>query len=93
MQRQPRHSADFKAQVALEALQGRETPEQLATRHGLPVALVYRWRDDLQQRSPSVFLSRRTRLAGFLWPRSIGMRSGYASSGPGCADRIWRVLI
>jgi hypothetical protein len=40
MQRQPRHSADFKAQVALEALQGRETPEQLAMSHGLSVALA-----------------------------------------------------
>ena len=74
MQRQPRHSADFKAQVALEALQGRETPEQLAKRHGLPVALVCRWRDDLQQRSPSLFRSRRTLLARILWPRSLGLR-------------------
>ena len=74
MQRQPRHSAEFKAQVALEALQGRETPEQLAERHGLPVALVCRWRDDLQCRSPRLFLSRRRRLVGILWPRSLGMR-------------------
>jgi len=74
MQRQPGHSAEFKAQVALEALQGRETLEQLAQRHGLPVALVCRWRDDLQQRSPSLFRSRRTLLARILWPRSLGMR-------------------
>jgi proton glutamate symport protein len=74
MQRQPRHSAEFKAQVALEALQGRDTPEQLAERHGLSVAQVCRWRDDLQRRSPRLFLSRRRRLAGILWPRSLGMR-------------------
>lgn len=74
MQRQPRHSPDFKPQVALEALQGREMPEQLAKRHGLPVALVCRWREELHRRSPRLFLSRRRRLAGILWLRSLRLR-------------------
>lgn len=78
MQRQPPHSAAFKAQVALEAIAARETPQQLAARHGVPVALVCRWRDDLLRHSPSLFRTRRQQLGRLLWPRSLGLRCGLA---------------
>lgn len=74
MQRQPPYSAEFKARVALEALEGPESPQQLAARHGLPEALVCRWRDELRQRAPHLFASRRRWLARLLWPRSLGLR-------------------
>lgn len=73
MQRQPPYSAEFKARVALEALEGRETPQQLAARHGVPVELVCRWRDRLQQRAPRLFAPR-LQLGRLLWPRSLGLR-------------------
>ena len=52
MQRQPPRSAAFKVKIALEAIAAQESPEQLAARHGVPVQLVFRWRDDLLRRSP-----------------------------------------
>ncbi len=74
MQRQPPHSPEFRAQVALEALAAQEPIEQLAARHGVSVAEVERWRDRLQARSPGLFRSRRRQLLQLLWPRSLGRR-------------------
>jgi Na+/H+-dicarboxylate symporter/ABC-type amino acid transport substrate-binding protein len=74
MQRQPPHSPEFRARVALEALAGLEPIEELAARHGVSVAEVTLWRDRLKERSPGLFRSRRRQLLELLWPRSLGRR-------------------
>ena len=39
-----RYSASFKAQVALEAIQGELTAAQLAAKHGIHVTMVGEWK-------------------------------------------------
>lgn len=41
-----RHSAEFKARVALEAIQGLENINVIASRHGLSPNLVSRWKQE-----------------------------------------------
>ena len=39
-----RHSAEFKAKVAMEALRGELTTSQLATKHGVRQAMIGEWK-------------------------------------------------
>ena len=74
MRRRPSHSPEFKARVALEALSAAEDLEAVAARHGLPVATVRRWRDNLRDEAPGLFRSQLRRLGGWLWPAAVGQR-------------------
>ena len=74
MQRQRGHSPEFKARLALEALAGRESLQDLAARHGISEAELRRWCDRLTQRAPGLYRTPWQRLALLLWPRSLGLR-------------------
>lgn len=50
-----RYSADFKAKVALEALQGELTTAQLAARHGIHQTMVGEWKRQAMEGLASVF--------------------------------------
>lgn len=50
-----RHSADFKAKVALAALTEMKTLAQLATEYGVAPAQITRWKQELVERASDVF--------------------------------------
>jgi len=74
MQRQPRHPPEFQAKLALAALAGQASLQELAARHGIPEALLRRWCNQLQRGAPGLFRSRWQRLARLLWPPDLGQR-------------------
>jgi transposase-like protein len=49
------YSASFKAQVALAALRGDRTANELAAQHGIHPTLVSNWKQALLQAAPSLF--------------------------------------
>ncbi|WP_425491692.1 IS3 family transposase [Haloferula luteola] len=51
------HSAEFKARVALEALKGIKTINQIAQDEGIHPVQVSQWKKELQERLPEVFAS------------------------------------
>jgi transposase-like protein len=51
------HSAEFKARVALEALRGVKTVNQIAQEEGLLPTQVSTWKKELQGRLPALFES------------------------------------
>jgi transposase len=53
-----RHSADFKAKVALEALRGELTTAQLATKHGIHQTMVGEWKKQAMEGLTAVFADR-----------------------------------
>ena len=54
-QRRTRHSADFKAKVALAALTESTTLAQLATEYGIDPAQITRWKQELVKNASDVF--------------------------------------
>ncbi len=50
-----RHSAAFKAKVALAAVREQETVPELARRHGIHANQIYKWKQEFLQRAASVF--------------------------------------
>lgn len=59
-----RHSHDFKARVALEALKGQKTLNELASEFGVHPVQIAQWKRQLLEASPAVFAgqaSQRTR--------------------------------
>jgi len=50
-----KYSADFKARVALEAIKGEETIQQLASRYGVHPTMITRWRKELAENAPELF--------------------------------------
>lgn len=49
------HSGTFKAAVALEALRGIKTVNEIAAEHGAHPVQVSQWKKELQERSAEVF--------------------------------------
>jgi transposase len=50
-----RHSAAFKAKVALAAIREQETVPVLARRHGVHANQIYKWKKEFMDRAASVF--------------------------------------
>jgi putative transposase len=59
----PRHqySAEFKAKVALEALRGLKTVNELASEHGVHPTQINQWKKQAQDDLPTLFSSGRSR--------------------------------
>ena len=58
MQRR-QHSADFKAKVALEAIRGERTVNELAAEYGVHPVQITQWKKVALEELPKIFSSRR----------------------------------
>jgi transposase-like protein len=56
-----RYSAEFKARVALEALKGHKTVNELASAYGVHPTQITHWKHRLQQEVPTIFSARRAK--------------------------------
>jgi transposase-like protein len=56
-----RHSAEFKAKVALEALKGQKTINEVAAKFEVHPNQVTQWKKQLLEALPSIFSDRRLR--------------------------------
>jgi len=56
-----RYSAEFKARVALEALKGHKTVNELASAYGVHPTQITHWKHRLQQEVPDIFSARRAK--------------------------------
>lgn len=50
-----RHSAAFKAKVALEAVREQQSVAEIARHHGVHVNLVHKWKKHFLERASSIF--------------------------------------
>jgi len=50
-----KHSAAFKAKVAIEALQERETLSEIARKYDLHPNLISKWKSEFLERAPELF--------------------------------------
>lgn len=50
-----RHSAEFKAKVALEALKGLKTVQELTKEHGVHPTQISQWKQRLREGAPGLF--------------------------------------
>lgn len=56
-----RYTADFKAKVALEAIKGQRTVNEIASRYGLHPNQVSQWKKQALEQLPEVFSDGRAR--------------------------------
>jgi putative transposase len=56
-----RYSAEFKARVALEALKGLKTVNELASTYGVHPTQIAHWKHRLQKEMPEIFSVRRAK--------------------------------
>ena len=63
VQKHKRHGAEFKAKVALEALKGVKTVNELASLHGVHPTQISQWKRQLQQGSRELFAGARAKEA------------------------------
>ena len=54
-QKRQRHTAAFKAQVALAAVKGDKTVNELASQHGVHPTLIHAWKKQLVGRAEELF--------------------------------------
>jgi transposase-like protein len=54
-QKRLKHSADFKAKVAIEALREQSTLSELSTKYGVSQSVISRWKTELLNNASSVF--------------------------------------
>lgn len=59
MQRK-QHSAEFKAKVALEAVKGLKTVNELASEYGVHPTQIHQWKKQMLDELPAIFSFRRT---------------------------------
>ena len=59
MQRK-QHNADFKAKVALEALKGLKTINELASEHGVHPTQINQWKKQVLDALPDLFSNRKS---------------------------------
>jgi len=52
------YSAEYKARLALEAIQGRQTINELAAEHGIHPNQISQWRTQLLEAAPGIFAAR-----------------------------------
>ena len=57
------YSAEFKARVALEALKGLNTVNELASTYGVHPTQIAHWQHRLQKEMPEIFSARRAKHA------------------------------
>jgi transposase-like protein len=55
------YSAEFKARVALEALKGLKTVNELASTYGVHPTPIAHWKHQLQKEMPDIFSARRAK--------------------------------
>ena len=55
------HSGEFKAKVALAAIRGEQTVNELATEYGVHPVQITQWKRALQEEAPHLFSNRRRR--------------------------------
>ena len=55
------YSAEFKARVALEALKGLKTVNELASTYGVHPTQIAHWKHRLQKEMPEIFSARRAK--------------------------------
>jgi transposase-like protein len=53
------YSAEFKARVALEALRGHKTMNELVSMYGVHATQITKWRNHLRSELPQLFSNRR----------------------------------
>jgi transposase-like protein len=58
-----RHSAEFKAQVALEAIRGQRTSNEIAGAYGIHPVQVAQWKKQVLDELPQMFSARRAKAA------------------------------
>jgi transposase-like protein len=56
-------TADFKAQVGLEALRGIDTVHAIAQKHGVHPVQVSQWKKEVLERLPEVFAKKKDKVA------------------------------
>ena len=59
-----RYSAEFKARVALDAIKGHKTINELASIYGVHPTQITHWKHQLQQEVPQIFSARRATVDG-----------------------------
>jgi transposase-like protein len=57
------HSAEFKAKVALEAIKGLRTTNEIAAAYGIHPVLLSQWKKQVLEELPQVFSSQRAKAA------------------------------
>ena len=57
-----RHSASFKAKVALEAIKGQKTVSELASEYGVHPNLITKWKKQAVEELPGVFSGKKEKV-------------------------------
>jgi len=60
-QKRKRHGAEFKSKVALEALKGAKTVNELSSNYGVHPTQISQWKRQLQQGSREIFTGARVK--------------------------------
>jgi putative transposase len=63
MRQRKQHTAEFKAQVAVEAIRGYQTLNEVGSQYGVHPVQVAQWKRQALAALPEVFASRRARAA------------------------------